>query len=227
MFGVMQQGDPKDRMNFILDNPDDIKHFIPLLTAGAEVNANQGRLLLLRAFYLITLVDDNEQLATWQVNLEDNYVLYKGRAYTFDAKQIRQLAKDNRFKYKAKFVRFSSKEEANSYLKKQLLDRSFIVADIPPVIYDGNFQVRVSRNNLHPHSRAAIDSLKKRLERVTPQNTYIINYVLNQSTMRDRNYYTFLVRCNKEVFESFSAAGNKAGKWRKEPTETVFFYRTH
>lgn len=222
MFGVMQNGDAKDRMNFILDNPDDIKSLVPTLTAGGEIKAKWGR-----ALYLITLVEDNVQLAAWMVNIEDNYILYKGRTYAFDAKQIRQLAKNNRFKYKAKFLKFHSNEEANQYLKKQLLDRSFILADIPPVIYDGNFQVRLPRNNLHPNARAAIDTLKRRLENVTPQNTFVVKYVLNHTTIRDRDNYTFLVHCGKEVFEVFSQAGYKIGKWRKEPTETVFFYRTH
>lgn len=222
MFGVMQNGDPKDRMNFMLDNPDDIKNFVPTLTAGGEIKAKWGR-----ALYLISLVDENVQLAAWLVNIEENYVLYKGRTYAFDAKQIRQLAKNNRFKYKAKFIKFSTKEEADNYLKKQLLDRSFIIADIPPVMYDGTFQVRIPRNNLHPHARTAIDSLKRRLENITPQNTFVINYVLNQTTVRDRSYYTLLVRCNKDVFDLFSSTGYKAGKWRKEPTQTVFFYRTH
>jgi hypothetical protein len=222
IFGVMQNGDPKDRMNFILDNPDDIKNFVPTLTAGAEISPKWGR-----AFYLITLVDDNEQLAAWMVNIEQNYVLYKGRTYAFDAKQIRRLAKDNRFKYKAKFLKFGTKEEANNYLKKQLIDRSFIVADIPPVIYEGNFQVRIPRNKLHPNARAAVDSLKRRLENVTPQNTFAVKYVFDQSTVRDRDYYSLLVQCNSEVFDLFYPTGYKIRKWRKEPTQTVFFYRTH
>lgn len=222
MFGVMQNGDPRDRMNFMLDNPDDIKSLVPTLTAGAEIKAKWGR-----GLYLITLVEDNEQLGAWLVNIEDNYVLHKGRTYAFDAKQIRQLAKNNRFKYKAKLVKFSTKEEANQYLKKQMLDRSFIIADIPPVIYDGNFQVRLPRNKLHPNARAAIDSLKRRLENVTPPNTFVVKYVLNQSTVRDRDYYTLLVHCNRAVFELFSPVGYKIRKWREEPTQTVFFYRTH
>lgn len=218
LIGYYKSDAYSDKMDFIIDNPDDIKQLIVSFTAGAEQDPQMPR-----DFYIVTLLQNNNDVKAWTFDMMRGCTLYEGRSYAFDVKILKKLAKENPLRIKEVSVSFKTNAEAEKYQKKQQLDRNLLYSKIQNVRYEGQFTLRVPRLTSEPRIRIALDSVRKNLARLAPADSYNVIYAFNRVAATDKSYYTFTVFSKKETYDQLDVRKWYKGKWAPiEPT--VFLY---
>lgn len=212
----------RDNMSFILDQPEPIKQLIPALTAGKEVNRK-----LSNQTYFITLIQDNIEVKAWKVNFESNRVMINGQSYWFDASLIRKLARENPFRFKTERKVFRTSPEAQAYLRKQSLNRDFLFAEIPPVIFEGRFDVPVPRNAAFTHPDSAASYLRSRIESITPRGTYDFYDFHRSLSPDDKIRYTITICGSRELFDKVDLGDLEKEKWKSFREASIFYYRKY
>lgn len=221
LLGLYRTPQPYEHMDFIIDNPDDIKALIPTLTAGTEVYPQ-----LPRDFFIISLLQDGKEIKAWTVDMKRNCLLYDGRAYLFDAGIVKKLARENPFKLKEVRKTFTSQEAADQYLEKQKLDRSFLYARMPTIDYEGHFEISIPNSAATSGVLALQDTVHNTLARITPVGTFDVVMVDNRVNA-DKKQYKYTVYCRKETYDRFRVADWKKGKWTQSQAGGTLFYRKY
>lgn len=222
LLGIYRTPQPYERMDFIIDNPDDIKALIPTLTAGTEVYPQ-----LPRDFFVITLLQEGKEMKAWTVDMKRNCLLIDGRAYLFDAAIVKKLARENPFRLKMVTKTFTSQEEADQYLEKQKLDRSFLYARMPTIDYEGYFEVRIPRSGIQPQTSSIQDTVRNTLARMAPPGSFDVIYVNNRAVAADKRHYTCTIYGKKETYDRLNIAGWVKGKWARSAARATLFYRKY
>lgn len=212
----------RDNVSFILDQPEPIKQLIPTLTAGKEVNRK-----ISAQTYFITLIQDNKEVKVWRVNIEGNRVMINDQSYWFDASVIRKLARENPFRFKIERKVFKTGPEAQDYLRKQSLNRDFLFAKIPSVIFEGRFDVPVPRDGEFTHPDSAASYLRSRIESVTPRGTYDFYDFQRSTTPEDNIRFTITICGSRELFDKVDLGDLKKENWKPLREGSLFYYRKY
>lgn len=222
LIGYYKSDAYSDKMDFIIDNPDDIKELIVSFTAGAEQDPQFPRDL-----YIVTLLQNNNEVKAWSFDMMRGCALYEGRSYAYDVKKIRQLAKQNPLRIKEVTATFKTNEEAEQYLKKQQLDRNLLYSKISKVRYEGRFDLRIPRNTTDPRVRAALDTVRYKFSKLAPPGTYSVVFTQNRNIPTDKNYYNFIVFGKKDMYESLKEPKWIKGKWETIEATVFMYYRKY
>lgn len=211
-----------DKMDFIIDNPDDIKSLIVSFTAGAEQDPQMPR-----DYYIVTLLQNNYDVKAWTFDMARGCALYEGRSYAFDVSLIKKLAKKNPLRIKEVTKTFNSDAEAEQYLKKQQLDRNLLFAKLNKVRHEGYFEMRVPRSTIDVRIRAALDTVRTRLSKLAPPGTYSVAFTQSRNAMMEKNYYTFLVSSKKDTYDNLDIPKWTKGRWEAIESTLTMFYRKY
>ncbi|WP_276481632.1 hypothetical protein [Paraflavitalea pollutisoli] len=222
LIGYYKTDPYSDKMDFIIDNPDDIKELIVSFTAGAEQDPQMPR-----DYYIVTLSQNNNEVKSWTFDMVRGCTLYEGRSYAYDVKKIRKLAKQNPLRVKEVTATFKTNEEAEQFLKKQQLDRNLLYSKLNKVRHEGQFTLRVPRLTTDPRIRIATDTVRKQLSRLAAPGTFTVLYVNNRSVAADNKHYTFTIYSKKDTYDYLDIPKWEKGKWGAIEATVFLYYRKY
>lgn len=222
LIGYYRSDAYSDKMDFIIDNPDDIKELIINFTAGAEQAPQMPRDL-----YIVTLLQNNNEVKAWTFDMVRGCALYEGRSYAFDVKMIKKLAKQNPLRVKEVTMSFKTNEAAEQYLKKQQLDRNLLYSKINNVRYEGQFELKIPRLSLDPKIRIALDTVRKNFSALAPPGTYNVIHTYNRTVAADKKHHSFIVFSKKATYDQLNIPKWNKGKWEAIEPIVYLYYRKY
>ncbi|MDF2189031.1 hypothetical protein [Paraflavitalea sp. CAU 1676] len=212
----------RDKVSFILDQPEDIKKVMPLLTSGPEVN-----LRLTHEPYYISLVQNNREIRVWKVNIPGNRIMSNNNCYWFDASIISKLAKENPFRFKSEKKIFITNGDAQEFLRKESLNRNFLFARIPSGLYEGIFDIPVPRNVQYKHPDTIANYLRTQIERIVPQGAYDFYDFQRSRDPQSKIQYIITICGSRELFDKLDAGDLTKENWKSLTEPSYFYYRKY
>jgi len=209
-------------LNFIIDNPADIKRIIPTLTLGKEV-PNE----IEEPGFQIAVIQNKDEIKTWIVNPASGSVLFDGHTYAFDISKIRVLAAKYPFDYRFDKITFKNKPDFDAYLLNASQDSTFLFDYRPRFRYEGSFEIEFPGNKRFSSPKAISEYLKPLIEKIVREKEYSIRYFLSDKNRNNPDQFTMNIEGSKKLYEELQPGNNlKKENWQETVEQGWFFYRT-
>jgi hypothetical protein len=194
------------KFNFIIDNPNDLSELKKswVLKKSALPVSGQG-------VFIVYYISNKVVKKRWNIFPESESIVTDEGFYSFDTSMLSTLhskkplvynIRKDTIKGKDDFLRFNDSVKANA---------AFLFLIEPGMLYEGSFDVTVKAGSEFSPQDVG-EKIIKICDKIKPKSAFNV-YLKEEDNASDANHKTFLVKCNKSLFEQFSYAGMEKGDW--------------
>jgi len=205
-----------DQLNFILDEPHELKDVQLNLEHGYELNTK----LTDENHFMIYAIKDRKIVNQWLVNPKLYNVFYNGVAYSFDADKLKEIAEKYPLKVLINRQSFKNEKEYKKIKKELDKDQSILLVYEPSFMYEGSYELSLKKDDKITNVEQAEAYVKDLVAPLTKKEV-LVSYILNEKNLMDRSQITLSVAGPKIVYDKLKTDLGEKGEWIPEVYEAI------
>lgn len=205
-----------DKLNFIIDNPSDLKDLKLNFEHGYELSTK----LTDENHFMIYAIKDKKIIDQWLVNPKIYNVYYNGIAYSFDADKLEEIAAAYPLNVSIERMQFKNEKEYKKLKKAIDKDPSIILFYEPSFVFEGTYEISLPKDKTIKTAEEAEAYFNQLIKPLTNKQ-YSVSYALNERNLMDRSQFTLIVSGPKVIFDKLPTNKGTKGEWTPEVYEAI------